>query len=98
MFGHSFDSCLFFFLVDWVVSQGTVINSEGDLGLILTQANGGTRLASTRYVYYGTITAKRTLKHLTSVLSFSLLTYHRIHSQNQSLGWRRHGVYYHERH
>jgi len=43
---------------DWVVSQGTVINSNGDLGLILTQANGGTRVSSTRYVYYGTITAR----------------------------------------
>jgi len=43
---------------DWVVSQGTVINTDGDLGLILTQANGGTRLSSTRYVYYGNITAR----------------------------------------
>ncbi|KAF8815739.1 glycoside hydrolase family 16 protein [Phlegmacium glaucopus] len=43
---------------DWVVSQGSAINSDGDLGLILTQTNGGTRLSSTRYVYYGTITAK----------------------------------------
>jgi len=29
----------------------------GELALLLTQANGGTRLSSTRYVHYGTITA-----------------------------------------
>ena len=29
----------------------------GELVMMLTQDNGGTRLSSTRYVYYGTITA-----------------------------------------
>jgi len=42
---------------DWTVDKGNIINSNGDLGLILTQANGGTRLSTTRYVHYGTITA-----------------------------------------
>ncbi|KAI0370567.1 concanavalin A-like lectin/glucanase [Pilatotrama ljubarskyi] len=44
---------------DWVVNQGSIINSTaGELGMILTQDNGGTRLSSTRYVHYGTITAR----------------------------------------
>ncbi|OSC98072.1 glycoside hydrolase family 16 protein [Trametes coccinea BRFM310] len=46
---------------DWVVNQGSIINtnsSGGELAMILTQDNGGTRLSSTRYVHYGTITAR----------------------------------------
>ncbi|KAF5357158.1 hypothetical protein D9756_006430 [Leucocoprinus leucothites] len=46
---------------DWVVDKGNIMNtnsSGGELALLLTQDNGGTRLSSTRYVYYGTITAK----------------------------------------
>ncbi|KAF5389585.1 hypothetical protein D9757_004084 [Collybiopsis confluens] len=46
---------------DWVVDKGSIINtnsSGGELGLILTETNGGTRLSSTRYVHYGTITTK----------------------------------------
>jgi len=43
---------------DWVVDHGTIQNSNGDLALILTESNGGTRISSTRYVHYGTITAK----------------------------------------
>ncbi|TCD63486.1 hypothetical protein EIP91_005345 [Steccherinum ochraceum] len=46
---------------DWTVDKGNVINtnsSGGELGLILTEANGGTRLSSTRYVHYGKITAR----------------------------------------
>lgn len=46
---------------DWVVDKGNIMNtnsSGGELALLLTQTNGGTRLSSTRYVYYGTITAK----------------------------------------
>jgi len=45
---------------DWVVDKGNIFNtntSTGELALTLTQANGGTRLSSTRYVHYGTITA-----------------------------------------
>jgi len=34
-------------------------SSGGKLAMLLTQDNGGTRLSSTRYVYYGTITATR---------------------------------------
>jgi beta-glucanase (GH16 family) len=33
-------------------------SSGGELALLLTQGNGGTRLSSTRYVHYGTITAR----------------------------------------
>ncbi|RDX43129.1 concanavalin A-like lectin/glucanase [Lentinus brumalis] len=44
---------------DWVVNSGTIINSTaGELGLTLTEDNGGTRISSTRYVHYGTITAR----------------------------------------
>jgi len=46
---------------DWVVEHGNIMNtnsSGGELVLILTEQNGGTRIASTRYVHYGTITAK----------------------------------------
>ncbi|GLB42282.1 putative glycosyl hydrolases family 16 [Lyophyllum shimeji] len=46
---------------DWVVNSGTIMNtnvSGGELAMILTENNGGTRLSSTRYVHYGTITAR----------------------------------------
>lgn len=49
--------------LDWVVNKGNIMNtnsSGGELVLTLTEENGGTRLSSTRYVYYGTISAKRT--------------------------------------
>jgi hypothetical protein len=45
---------------DWVVDKGNIMNNNGELGLLLTQTNGGTRISSTRYVHYGTITATRT--------------------------------------
>lgn len=34
-------------------------SSGGELVLLLTETNGGTRISSTRYVHYGTITARR---------------------------------------
>lgn len=46
--------------VDWVVDKGNIMNtnsSGGELGMLLTEENGGTRLSSTRYIHYGTITA-----------------------------------------
>jgi len=46
---------------DWVVNQGNIINtnsSGGELEMLLTQANQGTRLSSTRYVHYGQITTR----------------------------------------
>ena len=49
-------------LQDFVVDKGNIMNtnsSGGELAMLLTQDNGGTRLSSTRYVYYGTITATR---------------------------------------
>lgn len=48
---------------DWVLDKGTIMNtntSGGELGMLLTSTNGGTRLSSTRYVHYGRITARRT--------------------------------------
>lgn len=47
---------------DWVLNQGQIINtnqSGGELAMILTETNGGTRLSSTRYVHYGKITTRR---------------------------------------
>lgn len=41
---------------DWTVDKGSVQNSNGALALILTETNGGTRISSTRFVHYGTIT------------------------------------------
>jgi len=43
---------------DWTVDKGQIMNSGGELGLVLTETNGGTRISSTRYVHYGTITAR----------------------------------------
>ncbi|CAL1699711.1 unnamed protein product [Somion occarium] len=46
---------------DWVVDKGNIINtnsSGGELALLLTETNGGTRISSTRYVHYAKITAK----------------------------------------
>jgi len=42
---------------DWVIDKGSIQNNNGAVAVILTEANGGTRLSSTRYVHYGTITA-----------------------------------------
>jgi len=45
---------------DWVVNSGNIMNtntSGGELALLLTQDNNGTRISSTRYVHYATITA-----------------------------------------
>lgn len=47
---------------DWVLDKGNIINtnsSGGELALLLTETNGGTRISSTRYVHYGKIAAKR---------------------------------------
>ncbi|KAF4586682.1 hypothetical protein EYR40_010697 [Pleurotus pulmonarius] len=46
---------------DFVVDKGTIMNtnsSGGELALLLTKDNGGTRISSTRHVHYGTITAR----------------------------------------
>lgn len=48
---------------DWTLDKGTIINtnsSGGELALLLTETNGGTRLSSTRYLHYGTVTARST--------------------------------------
>ncbi|KZP33738.1 glycoside hydrolase family 16 protein [Athelia psychrophila] len=46
---------------DWTLDKGNIVNtnaSGGELALILSQTNGGTRISSTRYLHYGTITAR----------------------------------------
>jgi len=43
---------------DWIMEKGNISTSNGDLALYLTETNGGTRISSTRYVHYGTISAK----------------------------------------
>ena len=48
---------------DWTLDKGNIINtnsSGGELALLLTETNGGTRLSSTRYLHYGTVTARST--------------------------------------
>ncbi|KAI0031341.1 glycoside hydrolase family 16 protein [Vararia minispora EC-137] len=57
---------------DWVVNQGNVMNtnsSGGELALLLTESNGGTRISSTRYVHYGTITATMKATKWTGVVT-----------------------------
>ena len=48
---------------DWVLDKGEISisngTSGGELALLLTQTNGGTRISSTRYVHYGKITTRR---------------------------------------
>ena len=54
-------------ILDWVVNQGNIMNtntSGGELALLLTEDNGGTRVSSTRYVHYATITATRVFRFL----------------------------------
>ncbi|KAI0087408.1 concanavalin A-like lectin/glucanase domain-containing protein [Irpex rosettiformis] len=46
---------------DWVLDKGDIMNtnsSGGELGMLLTETNGGTRISSTRYVHYGAISAR----------------------------------------
>lgn len=44
---------------DFVVEKGEVINgTSGEMVMLLTQDNGGTKLSSTRYVHYGKITTR----------------------------------------
>jgi beta-glucanase (GH16 family) len=46
---------------DWTIDEGQIINtnsSGGEMALILTETNGGTRVSSTRYVHYATITTR----------------------------------------
>jgi len=45
------------FLPDWLVEGGDAIVQNGELALTLTESNGGTRITSSRYVHYGTISA-----------------------------------------
>jgi len=42
---------------DWTLDKGNISVSNSELAMLLTETNGGTRLSSTRYVHYGTITA-----------------------------------------
>ncbi|KAJ7599047.1 glycoside hydrolase family 16 protein [Mycena floridula] len=44
---------------DWTLDQGDIFNSgQSELIMTLSEANGGTRLSSTRFIHYGTITAR----------------------------------------
>ncbi|GBE83780.1 concanavalin A-like lectin/glucanase domain-containing protein [Sparassis latifolia] len=48
---------------DLVVNQGNIMNmntSGGELAMLLTESNGGTRLSTTTYVHYGQMTARLT--------------------------------------
>lgn len=57
---------------DWVLDKGDIMNtnsSGGELGMLLTETNGGTRLSSTRYVHYGTISARIKTGHWGGVVT-----------------------------
>ncbi|KAJ7100019.1 glycoside hydrolase family 16 protein [Mycena belliarum] len=43
---------------DFIVESGNIMNTGGDLAMLLTKENGGTRISSTRYLHYGTVTAR----------------------------------------
>lgn len=46
---------------DFTIDNGQIYNlndSAGELALLLTETNGGTRLSTTRYMWYGSVTAK----------------------------------------
>lgn len=45
---------------DFVIDKGNIFNtnsSGGELVMSLTKENGGTRLSSTRYLHYGSVSA-----------------------------------------
>ena len=49
--------------------MGNMLNtntSGGELALLLTENNGGSRISSTRYLHYGTVTARSERLPLTS--------------------------------
>jgi len=83
-------------LQDFVVDKGNIMNtnsSGGELAMLLTQDNGGTRLSSTRYIYYGTITATRELD-IEGLLFVPCSQ--RCCSENWSMGRCRHSFYHNE--
>jgi beta-glucanase (GH16 family) len=41
----------------WTIDAGAPLDNNGELALVLTETNNGTRLSSTKYVHYGKITA-----------------------------------------
>ncbi|KAF7316108.1 Glycoside hydrolase family 16 protein [Mycena indigotica] len=48
-------------LYDFVVNNGNIMNTGangGELAMLLTKENGGTRLSTTRYLHYGIVTAR----------------------------------------
>ena len=72
--------------------------------MTLTQDNGGTRLSSTRYVHYGTITTRRAYfvvrlsEFVWLMLTMSLASFLVcVHSQDWPLGGRRDRVHHHVR-
>lgn len=64
-------------LHDFVVDSGTAfISSNQELVLTLTQNNNGTRISSTRYVHYGSITATlKTARSAGVVNAFITMSY-----------------------
>ncbi|KAI0792520.1 concanavalin A-like lectin/glucanase domain-containing protein [Abortiporus biennis] len=55
---------------DWVINSGSILNTTAnELAMTLTETNGGTRLSSTRYVHYGTITATLKTGHWAGVVT-----------------------------
>lgn len=54
---------------DFILQQGNIQNTtNNELVMTLSQENNGTLLTSTRYVHYGTITARRKLHFATPAI------------------------------
>jgi hypothetical protein len=63
--------------------------------MILTETNGGTRLSSTRYVHYGTITARGMYSAHDICVAFPDPTVY-VCSKDRSMGWCGHCLHYDE--
>ena len=81
--------------VDWVLDGGNITVVDDSLAILLTETNGGTRLSSTRYVHYGTMTVRsKQRSKINSGLRFNVIIHRR--SENWSLGGCCHRLYHDE--
>jgi len=61
---------------DWTIDQGKVLYptaQQPGLALLLTEANGGTRISSTRYIMYGQVTVRMKTSHYNGVVAAAIL-------------------------
>jgi beta-glucanase (GH16 family) len=43
---------------DWVLESGNILSTGTDIQLLLTEKNGGSKISLTKYLHYGTVTAR----------------------------------------